>query len=257
MKHKQILTFGIIVCLVTLVYSVAEANFTRLVSKIRPAVVTVVVYDAYHNVSGIGSGFFVDKYGHLITNYHVIDGKYAAEVKTADGNSYPVAMVVAENKSVDLVKVLVDIPREKVKWIKVAEIDAIGGNLLIIDLGYHFGAAKGIFDRLAEQPGKCQAEKFVAQEVEKAHGFFLHGIDQARAVDHLPLAPGQGVHELDEVAGVVVLVVVVIPGGQLRFTVPSSKSSSRPAMLRNVVLPDPMSPVMITKPSASQIVDSM
>src|SRR5210317_68187 len=80
----------------------AQVNFTELVREIRPAVVTVVVYDANHQVTGIGSGFFIDKYGHLITNYHVIDGEYAAEVRTADGSSYPIVMVVADNKSVDL-----------------------------------------------------------------------------------------------------------------------------------------------------------
>ncbi len=96
----------------------AEVNFTKRVKEIRPAVVTVVVYNANHQVTGLGSGFFIDKYGHLITNYHVIDGKYAAEVRTADGNLYPIVLVVADNKSVDLVKLLVDIPREKVKFPK-------------------------------------------------------------------------------------------------------------------------------------------
>ena len=42
----------------------AEVSLTKLVRRIRPAVVTVVVYDANHQVSGIGSGFFIDKYGH-------------------------------------------------------------------------------------------------------------------------------------------------------------------------------------------------
>jgi S1-C subfamily serine protease len=75
----------------------AEISFTKLVRRIRPAVVTVIVYDANHQVSGIGSGFFIDKYGHLITNYHILDGKYAAEVRTSDGNSYPIVLVAADN----------------------------------------------------------------------------------------------------------------------------------------------------------------
>jgi len=89
----------------------AGTGLTELVNEIRPAVVTVIVYDINQKVASIGSGFFIDKYGHLLTNYHVLDGRYNAEVKTADGNTYPIKHIVADNKAVDLVKVLVDIPR--------------------------------------------------------------------------------------------------------------------------------------------------
>jgi tetratricopeptide (TPR) repeat protein len=155
MNNKQRMAFGLIVCLVTFGYSAAEANFTGLVKKIRPAVVTVVVYDAYHNVAGIGSGFFIDKYGHLITNYHVIDGKYAAEVRTADGNSYPVAMVVADDKSIDLVKLLVDIPREKVKWIKITDdLPSIAEQIMVVGspMGLEQTVSEGIVSSIREIP---------------------------------------------------------------------------------------------------------
>jgi S1-C subfamily serine protease len=112
MNSKLKIAVGITVLLTVSGPLMAEVNYTKLVRSIRSAVVTVVVYDANHQVSGIGSGFFIDKYGHLITNCHVLDGKYAAEVRTFDGNSYPIVLVAADNKSVDLVKVLVDIPRE-------------------------------------------------------------------------------------------------------------------------------------------------
>ena len=133
----------------------AEVNLTKLVAKIRPAVVTVVVYDANHQVAGIGSGFFIDKYGHLITNYHVIDGKYAAEVRTADGNSYPIVLVVADNKSVDLVKVLVDIPREKVKWIKVSsDLPSIAEQIMVVGspMGLEQTVSEGIVSSIREIP---------------------------------------------------------------------------------------------------------
>ena len=92
----------------------AAAKLTKLVNDIRPAVVTVVVYDINQKVTNIGTGFFIDKYGHLITNYHVLDGRYKAEVRTADGDTYPIKLVVADDKATDLVKVLVDIPRKKI-----------------------------------------------------------------------------------------------------------------------------------------------
>mgnify|MGYP001814035800 FL=1 len=155
MKYKMKIAFGIIVWLAMTGFSMAEANFTKLVKEIRPAVVTVIVYDAYHQVTGIGSGFFIDKYGHLITNYHVIDGKYAAEVRTADGSSYPIVMVVADNKSVDLVKVLVDIPREKVKWIKISsDLPSIAEQIMVVGspMGLEQTVSEGIVSSIREIP---------------------------------------------------------------------------------------------------------
>jgi len=60
--------FGIFVWLLSTSHLWAEVNLTKLVNKIRPAVVTVIVYDANRQVTSIGSGFFIDKRGHLITN---------------------------------------------------------------------------------------------------------------------------------------------------------------------------------------------
>ena len=57
MKFKLKIALGIIVWLAIAGDSMAEANFTKLVKEIRPAVVTVIVYDANHQVTGLGSGF--------------------------------------------------------------------------------------------------------------------------------------------------------------------------------------------------------
>jgi tetratricopeptide (TPR) repeat protein len=155
MNHKLKIILGLIFWLATTSHLMAEVNFTKLIKKIRPAVVTVVVYDAHHRVTGIGSGFFVDKYGHMVTNYHVIDGKYAAEVRTADGESYPIKLVVADNKAVDLVKVLVDIPREKVKWMKVSgDLPSIAEQILVIGspMGLEQTVSEGIISSIREIP---------------------------------------------------------------------------------------------------------
>jgi S1-C subfamily serine protease len=69
MNSKLKIVVGVIVLLTVTKFLMAEVHFTKLVRSIRPAAVTVVVYDANHQVSGSGSGFFIDKYGHLITNF--------------------------------------------------------------------------------------------------------------------------------------------------------------------------------------------
>src|SRR5210317_1753192 len=96
---------------------VLTGHIAPLVKKIQPAVVTVVAYDANREVSNLGSGFFIDKKGYLITNYHVLKGSYAADVKTYDGKEYPIELVVSENIPSDLIKVWVKIPESSIHWL--------------------------------------------------------------------------------------------------------------------------------------------
>jgi tetratricopeptide (TPR) repeat protein len=134
----------------------AAMNLTQLVNKIRPAVATVVVYDANGKVTGIGSGFFIDKIGHLITNYHVLEGSYAADVRTAGGSTYPVKMVVAENQTFDLLKVLVDIPRDKIKWITMSkDLPEIAEQIMVIGspMGLEQTVSEGIVSSIRQIPG--------------------------------------------------------------------------------------------------------
>jgi tetratricopeptide (TPR) repeat protein len=155
MRKKLIIIIGLIIWPAMTGQSMAEVNLTKLVNKIRPAVVTVIVYDVNQNVANIGSGFFIDKYGHLVTNYHVLDGKYAAEVRTADGKTYPIKLVVADNKAVDLVKVLVDIPRKKVKWIKVSSnLPSIAEQVMVVGspMGLEQTVSEGIVSSIRKIP---------------------------------------------------------------------------------------------------------
>ncbi|MCK5420214.1 MAG: trypsin-like peptidase domain-containing protein, partial [Desulfobacterales bacterium] len=97
--------------------AMAETDLTELVKSIQPAVATVVAYDVNSNVANLGTGFFLNKDGHLITNHHVLVGKFGAEIRTSDGNTYPIKSIIAENQGSDLIKVKVDIPPEKVHWL--------------------------------------------------------------------------------------------------------------------------------------------
>jgi len=126
-----------------------------LVKKIQPAIVTIVAYDVNRNVTNQGSGFFVDKKGHLITNYHVLDGAYAADVKTFDGAKHPIEVVVAENKLSDLIKVRVKIPEGAVHWVVVTETEpSIGERVMVVGtpMGLEQTVSEGIVSAVRELP---------------------------------------------------------------------------------------------------------
>ena len=88
----------------------AQESLPELIKRVLPAVVTVVGFNAQGKVIRIGSGFFVDPQGHLITNLHVIKGVARAEVKLPKGEIYPLSEMVAVDDKADLIKLVVNLP---------------------------------------------------------------------------------------------------------------------------------------------------
>jgi tetratricopeptide (TPR) repeat protein len=133
----------------------ATDNIVSLVKKIQPAVVTVVSYDADKNVTNLGSGFFIDNLGNLITNYHVLDGAYTAQIKTYDKQLYPIEWVVAENKHADLIKVRAKIPKSSIHWISVTEIEpSVADRVVVVGspMGLEQTVSEGIVSAFREMP---------------------------------------------------------------------------------------------------------
>ena len=134
----------------------AVTDLTELVKSIQPAVATIVVYDVNRNIANLGTGFFIDKAGILVTNHHVLVGKFKAEIRTADGSTYPIKTVIAENQATDLVKVRVDIPPEKVHWLPVsAEPLLVAQHVVVVGspMGLEQSVSDGIVSSVREIPG--------------------------------------------------------------------------------------------------------
>ncbi|MBW1962954.1 MAG: tetratricopeptide repeat protein [Deltaproteobacteria bacterium] len=150
--------FVLIYSFLILLYSApidAQPHLTELVKKVQPAVVKIVVYDLNRSVSKIGSGFFINERGHLITNYHVLNGAFSAEVIAHDGGKYPIDLVIAQNRYADLVKVTVNIPRLLVRWLVVTDqLPAIAEQVLVVGnpLGLNQTVSEGIVSAIREVP---------------------------------------------------------------------------------------------------------
>lgn len=131
-------------------------HLVRLVETVQPAVVTVVTQNVGRAAAGIGSGFFINSMGHLVTNYHVMAGAYAAQVKTADGQTYPVERVLSENRARDLVLLQVAIPAEARHWVQVAATEpTIAERVVVVGspLGLERTVSEGIVSAVRELPG--------------------------------------------------------------------------------------------------------
>ena len=94
----------------------------QIYERISKSVVEVLTYDERGDAFALGSGFFIDDKGTVVTNYHVIEGAYSITLTLADGKEERVNSVLAWDKELDLAElrcdclsVPADISRREVK----------------------------------------------------------------------------------------------------------------------------------------------
>src|ERR1043165_6402267 len=80
-----------------------------LVRRIKPSAVAIETFDSHGEKLSRGSGFFVDT-DRIVTNRHVIEGAYSAEVHSSTGGVYPVKGVLAVDAEGDIALLKIDVP---------------------------------------------------------------------------------------------------------------------------------------------------
>ncbi|HUV39050.1 MAG TPA: trypsin-like peptidase domain-containing protein, partial [Planctomycetota bacterium] len=86
-------------------------------------------------VQGMGSGFFVDANGDILTNNHVVDGAYEIKVMLADRSSYDATVVGRDPKS-DLAVIRVkDCPPAKVVPARLGDSDQLEPGDWVLAIG--------------------------------------------------------------------------------------------------------------------------
>lgn len=83
-----------------------EAENVRIYRQAAPAVANIVTrtveYDFFFNavpVEGAGSGFVIDADGHILTNYHVVQGAQTIEVTLGDQSRYRARFIGADSRN--------------------------------------------------------------------------------------------------------------------------------------------------------------
>src|SRR5919199_525198 len=103
----------------------------------------------------LGSGFVYDSQGHIVTNYHVIDGAARADVTFTDGNTYS-ANVVAKDPNADIVVLQIkdDFSEENVTPLPLANSSAIRPGEQVIAIGIPFGLSGTITTGIVSAEGR-------------------------------------------------------------------------------------------------------
>lgn len=98
-------------------------------------------YDFFLNPvprDGSGSGFFWDQQGHIVTNYHVVEGAEELQVALADGRSLA-AQVVGLDPSNDLAVIKVDMQNVDVPVVPLGNSSGLRVGQFVVAIGNPFG----------------------------------------------------------------------------------------------------------------------
>lgn len=124
-----------------------EQNNIEVYRAVAPGVVyiqsTTTVRDLFGLYSeereGAGSGSVIDEQGHILTNYHVIEGAQRLSVHFGGGRNYP-ATVVGRDPDTDLAVIrLLEKPKEAITIVPLGDSDKLIVGQKVLAIGNPFG----------------------------------------------------------------------------------------------------------------------
>ncbi len=159
-------------------------DFTGLVSRVSPAVVTITTKLEAQQASdqgpqnpfggmmrpqhpraieARGSGFLIDANGTIVTNNHVVNDAKSVEVQLADGSQYP-AKIIGRDERTDLAVLRID-AGHKLSYIELGDSAQVKPGEWVIAVGNPFGlggtVTAGIVSALGRDIGSGPYDDFI------------------------------------------------------------------------------------------------
>ena len=134
----------------------AQESLPELIRRVKPAVVSIITYDAKGDPLMTGSGFFI-RPGEVVTNLHVIEGARRVEIRTLDGKgkTYPVEGVLALDEEGDLAVLNVSLPPDRARQLELSNaLPEEGESVFVIGnpLRLEGSVSNGIVSAVREVP---------------------------------------------------------------------------------------------------------
>ena len=153
--RKWILLLGVVVLTMAGFIMPAAAqgtiayDYTDLFNQVSPSVVSINVVSRVQGTNPLGqpqdgeqvsggSGFVIDSAGHIITNYHVVNGANSIEVSFYDG-TLARGEIVGLDADSDLAVIKVSLPAEQLRPVRFADSDTLEIGDPVIAIGSPFG----------------------------------------------------------------------------------------------------------------------
>ncbi|GAB4496487.1 MAG: trypsin-like peptidase domain-containing protein [Anaerolineales bacterium] len=110
----------------------AQEPLVALYENVSPGTVAIFTN------SGQGSGFVFDKQGHVVTNFHVVNGSQTVEVRFTSG-FMAYGTVIGTDLDSDIAVVKVDAPAEELKPVPLGDSSLLKVGQTVVAIGNPFG----------------------------------------------------------------------------------------------------------------------
>jgi tetratricopeptide (TPR) repeat protein len=184
----------------------SQDTLPDLVRRIKPSAVAIETFDSRGEALSRGSGFFIGT-DRVVTNRHVIENAYRAEVHSSFGAVYPVKSVLAVDAEGDVALLKVDAPPNLVQPLSLERTSPQEGESIVV-IGNPFGlegsVSNGIVSAVRDIPTFGRIIQITA-----------------------PISPGSSGSPVVNMRGQVIgLATLQITGGQsINFAIPSERIS--------------------------------
>lgn len=181
-------------------------NLPELVRRIKPSAVAIETYDSRGEKLSRGSGFFID-FDRVVTNRHVIDNAFRAEVHAFNGSVYQVKGVIAVDAEGDLALLRIEAPANQIRPLQLDKTSPQEGESVVVignPLGLEGSVTNGIVSAVRDIPTFGRIIQITA-----------------------PISPGSSGSPVVNMQGQVIGVATLqITGGQsVNFAIPSERIS--------------------------------
>jgi S1-C subfamily serine protease len=141
--------------------SIADQNvLVDIFDKVNPGVVAIkTVTD---QGGALGSGFVFDTAGHVVTNYHVVEGAKDLEVDFPSGYK-AVGTVVGTDLDSDIAVIKVDAPADQLHPLTVGDSETLKVGQFVVAIGNPFGLNSSMSYGIVSALGRTQASMRQAQ----------------------------------------------------------------------------------------------
>src|SRR5437764_3150611 len=204
MRRTRLLLAFIFLCVSASHAMAQEDALPELVRRIKPSVVSIVTYDAKGERLSRGSGFFTAR-DRVVTNRHVLEGAYRAEIHTVNDLTFNVKGVLAVDGEGDIALLQIDIPPNVASPLMVVRTSPQEAESIVVignPLGLEGSISNGIVSAVRDIPSFGRIIQITA-----------------------PISPGSSgspvVNMRGEVVGVATLQLA--DGQSLNFAVPSDR----------------------------------
>jgi tetratricopeptide (TPR) repeat protein len=132
----------------------AQDILPELVRRIKPSAVAIETFDSRGEKLSRGSGFFIES-DRIVTNRHVIEGAYRAEIHSSTGTVFPVKGVLAVDAEGDIALLKIDPPVPAIRPLPLDKTSPQEGESVVVignPLGLEGSVTNGIVSAVRDIP---------------------------------------------------------------------------------------------------------